>query len=341
VELFVERARAVNAAFVLTDETAPAVAQICLRLDGLPVAIELAAARSRLLHPQAMLARLEHRLPFLTVGARDLPARQQTLRNTIAWSYDLLEPPEQALFRTVAVFGGGCTLEAAQAVSADEVDVFEVADSLAAKSLLRSGSTGSGEVRLTMLETTREFGLEQLAWSGELELLRRRRAGYFLALAEQAEAELWGPAAGAWLERLNAERDNFRAALDWCLASGGAANVATALRLAGALARFWWMRGPFGEGRQWLTRTLAVAPERSAARMKALHGWPTSSAIWRRHARRSRRAWHSPTSSTTSGQWHGHCTCWGGSPTSTATTPRPVRWPSAAWPSLSAWATAG
>jgi hypothetical protein len=123
-----------------------------------------------------------------------------------------------------------------------------------------------------MLETTREFGLEQLAWSGELELLRRRHAGYFLALAEQAEPELWGPAAGAWLERLNAERDNFRAALDWCLASGSAANVTTALRLAGALARFWWMRGPFGEGRQWLARALEAVPERSAARMKALHG---------------------------------------------------------------------
>jgi non-specific serine/threonine protein kinase len=123
-----------------------------------------------------------------------------------------------------------------------------------------------------MLETTREFGLEQLAWSGELELLRRRHAGYFLALAEQAEPELWGPAAGAWLERLNAERDNFRAALDWCLASGGAANVTTALRMAGALARFWWMRGPFCEGRQWLARALEAAPERSVARMKALHG---------------------------------------------------------------------
>jgi predicted ATPase/DNA-binding CsgD family transcriptional regulator len=297
VRLFVERARAVNADFALTHETAPAVAEICLRLDGLPLAIELAAARSRLLPPQAMLARLERRLQFLTGGARDLPTRQQTLRNTIAWSYDLLDPREQALFRTVAVFVGGCTLEAAQAVSGEppaapgagppapdqfEVDTLDVADSLAAKSLLRPVVAASGEVRLNMLETTREFGLEQLAWSGELETLRRRHARYFLALAEHAEPELWGPASGLWLERLEAERDNIRAALDWCLSSGGEANVGTALRLAGALAHFWWTRGPFGEGRQWLARALepparagaprADAPERLAARMKALHG---------------------------------------------------------------------
>jgi non-specific serine/threonine protein kinase len=271
VRLFVDRARAVNAAFALTDETAPAVAEICLRLEGLPLAIELAAARSRLLPPPALLARLEPRLPFLTGGACDLPARQQTLRATIAWSYDLLDPREQALFRAVAVFAGGCTLDAARAVSADEGDVLEVADSLAAKSLLRVGAA-AGEARLTMFEATREFGLEQLAHRGELETLRRRHAEYFLALAERAEPELWGPATCLWLERLDAERDNLRAALDWCLTGGGAPAADTALRLAGALARFWTMWGPFGEGRQWLARALAAAPERSAARMKALYG---------------------------------------------------------------------
>jgi len=281
VRLFVERARAVNAAFALNADTSPAVSQICVRLDGLPLAIELAAARIRLLDAPALLARLEHRLPLLTEGARDLPARQQTLRNTIAWSYDLLEPAEQALCRLVAVFVGGCTLEAAQAVSLSDDDVLDHADSLVAKSLVRAIVDSPGQARLTMLETTREFGLEQLAATDELEILRRRHAEYYMALAEQAEPELWGPSASAWLDRLAAEHDNMRAALEWALTDDGPIGGPIALRLAGALARYWWTRSYLMEGQHWLARALASTPGRSAAHMKALHG-----AGWLAHFRR-------------------------------------------------------
>ena len=278
VRLFVERAQAVNGQFALTDDNAAAVAEICRRLDGLPLAIELAAARTRLLEPQAMLARLEHRLHFLTGGAHDLPDRQQTLRKTIAWSYDLLDPPEQMLFRRLAVFVGGCTLDAANAVCAIEIDLFDAADSLATKSLVHPVQAAPGEVRLSMFETIREFGLEQLAWTGELEAQRRRHAEYFLELAEQAEPELWGPAASTWHARLDAEHDNLRAALEWGLTAGDDTGGVLALRLAGALARFWWTRTYHSEGRHWLTRALANAPAWSAARMKALHG-----AAWLAH----------------------------------------------------------
>jgi non-specific serine/threonine protein kinase len=278
VRLFVERAQAVVGHFALTDDNAPAVAEICRRLDGLPLAIELAAARTRLLEPQAMLARLEHRLHFLTGGARDLPDRQQTLRKTIAWSYDLLDPPEQLLFRRLAVFVGGCTLDAASVVCAVEVDLFDAAESLASKSLVHPIMAAPGEVRLSMLETICEFGLEQLAWTGELETQRRRHAEYFLELAEQAEPELWGPAASTWHARLDAEHDNLRAALEWGLTAGVETGSVLALRLAGALARFWWTRSYHSEGRTWLARALADAPAGSAARMKALHG-----AAWLAH----------------------------------------------------------
>ena len=268
-----DRAQAVNGYFALTDDNAAAVAEICRGLDGLPLAIELAAARTRLLDPQAMLARLEHRLQLLTGGARDLPARQQTLRKTIAWSYDLLDPAEQLLFRRLATFVGGCTLEAASVVCAVEIDFFDAADSLAIKSLVHPVvAAAPGEVRLSMLETIREFGLEQLAWTGELEAQRRRHAEYFLELAEQAEPELWGPAANTWHARLDAEHDNLRAALEWGLTAGDEAGGVLALRLGAALTRFWYTRSHHSEGRVWLTRALANAPARSAARMKALHG---------------------------------------------------------------------
>jgi non-specific serine/threonine protein kinase len=278
VRLFVDRAQAVNGHFALTDDNAAAVAEICRRLDGLPLAIELAAARTRLLEPQAMLARLEHRLHLLTGGARDLPARQQTLRKTIAWSYDLLDPPEQLLFRRLAVFVGGCTLDAASVVCAVEMDLLDAADSLASKSLVHPVVAAPGEVRLSMFETIREFGLEQLAWTGELEKQQRRHTEYFLELAEQAEPELWGPAASTWHARLDAEHDNIRAALEWGLTAGGQTGSVVALRLAAALARFWWTRSYHNEGRRWLTRALANAPAGSAVRMKALHG-----AAWLAH----------------------------------------------------------
>jgi predicted ATPase len=278
VRLFVDRARAVKPDFALTEQTVPVVAEICRRLDGLPLAVELAAARIRLLDPESVLARLVRRLPFLTGGARDLPTRQQTLRNTIAWSYELLTAQEQTLFRTMAVFVGGCTLEALQTVSPDSTEVLDDADSLVAKSLARSVVTAPGEIRLTMLETTREFGLEQLAWSGELEGLRWRHAEYFLALAEEAEPALWGPTAGTWHANLETEHDNIRAALEWGLSVSVEAGSQVALRLAGSLARFWWSHAHFGEGLGWLRRALAASPCRSRERIKTLHG-----AAWLAH----------------------------------------------------------
>jgi serine/threonine-protein kinase PknK len=278
VRLFVDRAQAVNGHFALTDDNAAAVAEICRRLDGLPLAIELAAARTRVLEPEAMLARLEHRLQLLSGGARDLPARQQTLRTTIAWSYDLLDPPEQLLFRRLAVFLGGCTLAAVSAVCDLETEVLDAVDSLVTKSLLYPVAAETGVVRLTMFETIREFGIEQLVQSGELEAHRWRHAEFFLALAEQAETELRGPAASTWHARLNTEHDNLRAALEWSLTATGDAGGVLALRLAAALARFWWTRGYHREGLQWLTRALAGPPDSTPERMKALHA-----AAWLAH----------------------------------------------------------
>jgi non-specific serine/threonine protein kinase len=279
VRLFVERARAVDAGFELGEDNAWAIVDICRRVDGLPLAIELAAARTRLLDPGAMLARLERRLHFLTDGAQDAPTRQQTLRNTITWSYDLLDAQGQALFRRLAVFVGGFSLEAAHslcvpAVVDNDEAVFDVVESLLAKNLLRRAPAGPGEVRVGMFETIREFGLELLAWSGELEAVRRQHAEYFLRLAESGAPELGGPAARGWLDRLEVEHDNLRAALEWGLANptqGGE----MALRIAAALGRFWWLRGHFDEGRRWLNRALSVATGSASVTMKALHaaGW--------------------------------------------------------------------
>jgi non-specific serine/threonine protein kinase len=281
VRLFVERAQAVNLDFALTGENSAAVAELCRRLDDLPLAIELAAARTRLLDPRAMLSRLERPLPLLTAGARDAPPRQQTLRNTIAWSYDLLEPSEQVLFRRLAVFVGGCTLDAVQSVcAAEETDVLEYVDSLVSRNLARATQTTAG-ARISMLETVREFAREQLASTSELDSLHERHAAFFLSFAEQAERELNGPAAPDWLARLEIEHDNLRAALEWSLTrptDGGEC----ALRLTGALGRFWWMAGHFGEGRRWVTRALRIESAASSeSRMKALQA-----AGWMAHAQR-------------------------------------------------------
>jgi predicted ATPase/class 3 adenylate cyclase len=257
VALFIERATAIWPNFALTDENAPAVAEICVRLDGLPLAIELAAARIRLLTPQAMLARLERRLPLLTGGPRDLPARQRTLRDAITWSYDLLDEGERALFRRLAIFVGGCTLEAAEAVcDPDEglgVEALDGVASLVAKNLLRREDGPDGEPRFGMLETIHEFGLEQLDASGEVQATRRAHAAYFLRLAEGAEPELRGSGQAAWLARLAAETGNLRAALAWFSELGQAE---TGLRLAAALREFWEGRGHFVEGRTWLVDLL-------------------------------------------------------------------------------------
>jgi non-specific serine/threonine protein kinase len=279
VRLFVERARAVDASFELTQDNGQAIVDVCRRVDGLPLAIELAAARTRLLDPVAMLARLARRLQFLTDGAQDAPARQQTLRNTIAWSYELLDAQEQAMFRRLSVFVGGFSLEAAHAVCVPALQgnadgLLDVVDSLLAKNLLRRVPAGPGEVRLSMFETIREFGLELLAWGGELEAVRRQHVEYFLTLSESAAAELGGPAARGWLDRLEVEHDNLRAALEWSLANPNQGGE-TALRIAAALGRFWWIRGYFGEGRRWLSRALKGGAGSASASLKALHaaGW--------------------------------------------------------------------
>ncbi len=261
VALFLQRAQAVKPEFELTPTNARAVAEICIRLDGLPLAIELAAARMKLLTPQALLARLGRRLALLTGGARDMPARQRTLRSTIEWSYQLLNAWEQRLFQWLSVFVGGCTLEAAEAVCSGLDDgageVLAGVASLLDKSLLqRVEQTGGGseEPRLLMLETIREYGLEALTTGGEREVARQAHADYFLRLAEEAEPALKGPLLVVWLERLEREHDNLRAALHWALESG---RTEMALRLGIALERFWVVRGYRYEGLAYLERALA------------------------------------------------------------------------------------
>jgi predicted ATPase/class 3 adenylate cyclase/DNA-binding CsgD family transcriptional regulator len=258
--LFVERARAVRPDFRVTDATAPAVAGICRRLDGLPLALELAAARSKILAPPALLARLDRRLPLLRGGARDLPPRHQTLRDAIAWSDDLLAPAERALFRRLAVFAGGCTLEAAEAVGGagggpgPELATLDGLTALVDGSLLSQEEQPDGEPRFRMLETVREYALERLEASGEAEALRRRHADHYLALAEQGAPELRGPRQAAWAARLEREHPNVRAALGWALAAG---ESALALRLATAQSWFWGL-GHVAEGRRWLEAALAA-----------------------------------------------------------------------------------
>jgi predicted ATPase/class 3 adenylate cyclase len=273
VILFIQRAQAVRPGFTVTNENAPAVAEICARLDGLPLALELAAARVRLLTPQAILARLESRLTLLTGGARDLPARQQSLRDAIGWSYDLLDEPERALFRTLSVFVGGWNLEAAEVVCNPEgrlrVETLDALGSLADKSLIRQTETEGGEPRFRMLEVIREYALERLAQEDEAEEIRRRHAGFFLDLAETVEPKLTGPGQARWLDTVELEHENLRAALDWLSESG---NAVMALRLGSSLWRFWQMRGFLHEARQRLTNLLALpgASEDPAVRAKAL-----------------------------------------------------------------------
>jgi predicted ATPase len=242
IRLFMQRAQAANTRFIITTENAAAVIELCRRLDGLPLAIELAAARAKVLPPEAMLTRLDNRLGLLTSGARDLPDRQVTLRATLDWSYDLLSVSERSLFAHLAVFVGGWTLEAAEAVCdvGDEAEVLQHASGLVDKSLVQQRASDQHEPRFTMLETVREYALERLEKSGELERLRRRHAAYFLKLAEEEERASQGPLQGAWLDRLEAEHDNLRAALAWSLASQG--DTEMGLPLTGALSHFWYVR---------------------------------------------------------------------------------------------------
>ncbi len=260
VQLFIARAEAARAGFTLTAESAAAVAEVCGRLDGLPLAIELAAARVTHLSPPALLARLDTRLPLLTGGARDLPQRQRTMRNAIAWSYDLLSNEEQALFRRLSVFVGGCTLAAAEAVAAapdnHEIDVLDGIASLVSRSLLQSEEGPEGETRYRMLETVREFGLERLAAAGETAAVRQRHAACFLAFAEAVIPPLWSPG-NPRLDRIASDEDNLRAALVW---ADEEEDVEMLLRLTAALAPFWQHRVQFVEGSTWLERALARVP---------------------------------------------------------------------------------
>jgi tetratricopeptide (TPR) repeat protein len=245
------------------------VAEISERLDRVPLAIELAAAHVKLLPPTAMLERLESRLELLVGGVRDAPARQQTLRTTLDWSYRLLEDDEQRLFRRLAVFVGGCTLEAAEEVCASEHEsVMRALEALVDKSLIRR--LGTDILRFAMLETIREYALERLASSGEEDVLRRGHARYYLALAETAEPELEGPAERHWLERLELEHDNLRAALGFALESGDAE---TGLRMAAALRRFWQIHGHLVEARRSFETALALDGDVPLlARQKATNG---------------------------------------------------------------------
>jgi predicted ATPase/class 3 adenylate cyclase len=270
IRLFIERAAAVKPDFRVTNENAPAVAGICERVDGLPLAIELAAARIKVFTPQALLARLETCLGMLSSGSRDLPGRQQTLRGAITWSYDLLDDGGRRLLARFAVFARGASLEQAEAICgpAEEIgaEVLDGLVSLVDQSLLRQESL-TDESRFLMLQTIREFAWERLAASGaEAALIQQRHAAAFLALAERAQPELTGPRQKEWLDRLDRDHDNFRAALDWCAASGAAP---TAFRLAAALWRFWQMRGHLHEARQRMGRVLAIPGGREHSRERA------------------------------------------------------------------------
>jgi predicted ATPase/transcriptional regulator with XRE-family HTH domain len=274
VRLFTERAQAVKADFMVTEENALAVAEICYRLDGLPLAIELAAARVKLFPPQALLERLGSPLKFLTGGARDLPTRQQTIHNTIQWSYQLLDEREKILFARLGAFVGGCTMEAAEGIcNSDDTLRLDVVDGIAAlvdQSLLRQDEGPGGTPRFVMLETIREYALERLEQRGEVEAVRQWHAKYFLMLAEEAEPELAGPRQVAWLARLDRDLDNLRAALGWSIEHH---EIETALRLAGALTWFWFTRSYWNEGRRWFETTLArSAGAARASRAKALLG---------------------------------------------------------------------
>jgi non-specific serine/threonine protein kinase len=284
VALFVARARAVKPDFRLTETNATAVSEICARLDGLPLPIELAAAHVKLLSPQELVKRLEHRLRLLTDGARDLPVRQRALRNTIRWSYDLLDDKERRMFRRLSVFVGGFTLQAAEVVlggAADDesVDVLDEVATLVDKNLLRRVEQADDEPRFAMLKTIREYALEHLSQSGEEEPIRQAHADYFLALVERAEPELTGPHQGGWLDRLETEYGNLRTALSWLLGEEKVpgAHAESGLRMAAALWPFWNMYS-LSEGRAWLERGLARSSAASASvRAKALNetGWLT------------------------------------------------------------------
>lgn len=262
VSLFLQRAEAVRPSMTLTPEVASAIAAITVRLDGLPLAIELAAARIKVLSPKMLLTHLDASLSVLTRGSIDLPERQQTMRRAIAWSYDLLDAPEQELFRRLAVFAGGWTLEAAEAVCVTGNEpgsaLLDRLTALVDSSLVTLSENTAGEPRFRLLELIREFGLEQLAVAGEYAMMHQQYADYFVAFAEKAEKCLYGEAQSQWFARLSQEHANFRATLRWAEESG---STGAGLRLAATLRWFWQIRGHAREGRAWLEKLLALQPE--------------------------------------------------------------------------------
>ncbi len=273
VALFLNYAQTIKADFQVTDTNAATIAEICVRLDGLPLAIELAVAHLKLLSPPALLTRLEHRLHILQGGARDAPIRQQTLWHTLIWSYDLLTEEEQRIFRWLSVFVAGCSLEAAQTICEHlALPHLEYITALIDKSLLQQRTQEDGESRLFMLETIREFGLECLAANGEHMLAQGAHAAYYLSLAEAAEPNLTGPDEGTWLRLLDREQENLRMAMGWALEQGNE-GAEMALRFGGALWRFWWARGYITQGRQFLSKALSSGEQlRAVVRAKAYNG---------------------------------------------------------------------
>jgi predicted ATPase/DNA-binding SARP family transcriptional activator len=276
VRLFAERAEAVRPDFELSGKNVEAVAEICIRLDGLPLAIELAATHIRVLTPQALLARLRNRLELLREGPCDLPARQQTLRGEVDWSHELLGEDERRIFRRLSVFPGGCTQDAAEAVcllAGEDLSIPQGLSSLAEKNLVKPADL-DGEIHFRMLETIREYALERLAESGEQDIIEPRFTDYYLRFAEQAETRLYGPEQESWFKRIEGEYDNIRAALAWLRDRG---TDPDALRLAGALGWFWFRRGRFSEGQYWLEQLRSGGGQAvpSGIRAKAAYylGW--------------------------------------------------------------------
>jgi predicted ATPase/DNA-binding CsgD family transcriptional regulator len=256
IALFVDRAQAVAPSFALTRQNAHVVVDVCARLDGLPLAIELAAAQSRVLDPVSLRARLAGRLDLLRSSQQDVPPRHRTLAEAIRWSYELLPPSEQAVFRRLAVFAGACTLSAVEAVAGDPgTDLLADVSGLVAKSLLQSAEQSDGPRRLRFLETVRAFALDRLVESGEEHAVRARHARYYLEVAEHAEAGMIGSDQDRWFPELEAEQDNFRAAMRWCITENRAE---MAVRFGSALTVYWYPRGHFEEGSGWLTEALSM-----------------------------------------------------------------------------------
>ncbi len=278
VQLFIQRCQAVRADFSVTNENAPAIAETCIRLDGLPLAIELAAARIKILTPQQLLARLDKRFEVLRGGTKDLPERQQTMYSAIDWSYELLNERDKRLFLRLSVFSGGWIVDAAIQVCGKEgqgeAEILDALEMLVDNNLLQAPQEGQGEPRLRMLESIREFAYDRLKESGESEAIHQRHAQYYAALAERAEAEKFGTQQQlAWRIRLEEELDNMRAAMSWALENG---RYACELRIATGLWRFWWTHGRLREGVGWLQQGLAsLAPGEDEVRAKALTrlGW--------------------------------------------------------------------